>query len=183
MHPPRWVLDELVRITPWARIGWLGKERGPKDELNKGEFVLLDLIKARLIDKTFKEPWADRGPVYGPWFDPLARMPVMIKAYQPEEVFGGAIIADVKRLVTPLKPRLDKTWLAEERKYRDGISDLAGQMGSELYWRAHRNIEGGIATHLPNKCLTKKEKEVLTGEWKQHLPEAKPPPVSAVALA
>jgi hypothetical protein len=179
MHAPQWVLDEIERVNPLARLGWAGEDRESKDEpLNKGMFAVLDLYPKRLADRTFKTLWGDRGPVFGSYYDPLERIPVWISNIAPEDVFSGAVIGIIKRYCEDIQERLDRTWREEQEQQRKMKKELAGEVGSYMYWQSKR--ESNATNTLPQKFVTQEEKARAAGDFEKH--EEPAPPVHGVAL-
>lgn len=103
MHAPSWLCRELVRQFPDARIGWAGRPAKDADDLNAGEFALVQLYPANVVGSltnpdVFDELWqvttradahgravrvrAERGPIFNrhggtaPDYDPLFYVPV-----------------------------------------------------------------------------------------------------------
>jgi hypothetical protein len=164
MHAPEWVCNELYRLHPQVRLGWVGQDRsGPDDELNKGKFALIQLYAVRDSERTyFGDAWNDRGPIFGKTYDRLFRIPRILELIEPEDVFSGKIVMLLKRWMTPIKNRVTDSRREKGRKYKAQLDDLAGAMGEELYWK------GQHATSRPpvvaNKFLSDKEKAIINGD-------------------
>lgn len=164
MHAPDHICEALYRLHPQVRLGWVGADRlSPDEDLNKGQFALLQLYHARDAARTFYgDPWGDRGPVFGRPYDRLMRVPIMLHLVHPRDVFSGRIVMDVRHWMKPIKQRVEEAALERGRDYQRKLDDLAGEIGSEMYWNSHN---GGSATiTAPYKDLTAEDKAVLGGE-------------------
>lgn len=171
MHPPQWVCDELERLSPWARLGWHGERR---------QFAILDLYPARLAKGTFRELWDGKGPVFGRPYDHLARVPVWIYEVPPEEVFSGAVLARAKRFLTPLKPRLARSWQQRHRQRKRDFKERAGEQGSYLHWRARRSPHSG--PQIAQKFIPRREKAIAAGDFRLRIDRETMPPVNPMGL-
>lgn len=163
MEAPRHITDKLYDLHKQVRLGWVGEDRGPEDELNKGKFALIQLYHRRDAERTYYgDPWNDRGPIFGRSFDRLARVPIMLHLIEPEDVFSGKVVVDLKRWMTPIGKRMLESARERGKQYQTEVDNLAGEMGSRMYWDAHH---GGSAT-IPEaqKFLTAEDKAVLSGE-------------------
>ena len=157
MHPPQYVLDEIERLHPWARLGWT--EEGPTPG-----FYFVQLIPKRVFEFEFNEPWGDLGPIYGSDYDPLERVPYMMAGpFHPKSEKWEDIIASLKDYFEPLNERLYKENRKKGEAYDDYVKDLAGEMGSYLYWRS-KQTDAAQRRDIPYKALTEEEKSVLRGE-------------------
>jgi hypothetical protein len=165
MHPPQWVVDEIKRIHPQARLGWEGLERkGSEEELNKGRFALIQLYHARDAAKTFLTPWANRGPVFGKHFDSLFWTPIYVIDVAAEDVFSGRIITMLKRWMRPMRERYVESAIAKGSEYQTQCDDIIGEAADEMYSLAHRSTDGG-APVVAKKFLTLEEKKILSGDF------------------
>lgn len=164
MHPPQYVLDEIERLHPHARLGWSGAEDDPK-----AGFFFVQLIPKRLVDYEYNEPWNNQGPVYGSDYDHLERIPYkMAGPFHPRSESWEDVIASLKTMFEPLNDRLYKQNRAKGEAYDDWVKDLAGEMGSYLYWKS-KQTGATTRTDIPYKTLTEDEKSVLRGEQKRDL--------------
>lgn len=164
MEAPSHITEALYRLHPQVRLGWIGEDRlSPDEPLNKGKFALLQLYHVRDAERTYYgDPWGDRGPVFGRPYDRLMRVPIMLHLVSAEDVFSGRIVFDVKRWMMPIRQRVEDAARERGREYQRQLDDLAGEIGSEMYWEAHN---GGSATlTTPYKDLTDDDKAVLGGE-------------------
>lgn len=164
MEAPRHICEALYKLHQQARLGWVGADRlSPDEDLNKGQFALLQLYHRRDAERTYYgDPWNDRGPVFGRPYDRLMRVPIMLHLIHPQDVFSGKVIFDVKRWMMPIRERVELAAVERGKAYQDELDNLAGEIGSEMYWSAHN---GGSATiNTPYKDLTAEDKAVLGGE-------------------
>ena len=157
MRPPEWVSLDVERENKYARLAWHGEEQ---------QFAVVDLVPAPLVKRMIKEPWGNRGPVFGSYFDRLRRVPVWVDNVDTSDVMSGRVAHLVRRWSTPLKKRLEDRHEATKREQADSVSNVAGEMGEEMYWRAQRSSEGGTGTHIPNKDLTQADWEKSNWDWK-----------------
>lgn len=187
MHAPSHITEALFAIHPQARLGWLGEERlSPEEPLNKGKFALLQLYYKHAAERTYYgELWNDRGPVFGRPYDHAMRVPIMLALLDPMQVLNGAFLCACDGCLSGINPCprlycqhqhdgvLIRRWMmpmyerglraAEEkgREYQTQLDNLAGELGSEVYWEAKRN---GAVINTPHKALTADDKAVLGGE-------------------
>jgi len=153
MRAPDWVCEEVERINPLARIGWEGETQ---------RFAVLDLYPKRLADVTFKTLWEGRGPVFGSDYDHLQRIPIWIDEVSVEDVFSGKVTQIVKRLCKDIQERLNKTWQEEQESQRRTKKELAGAMGSHMYWNSQKSLN---ATNIiADKHISKAEKAIAAGD-------------------
>ena len=181
MIPPDWVCRSLESIHPRVRLGWRGRERADADELNAGEFMLLELVAARKADRTFRSPWADSGPVYGSDYDRLSLVPMMVYDVSPEDVFSGRVVSLLKRWMSPIQERMDESHHARQKNWREQIHEMAEAAGDELYWKAQRGQTEG-APIVAKKHITPEEKARVNGDWQASVAPEPPPPVAPVAV-
>ena len=105
MYPPSWACEAIYRIHPQLRVGWAGRPRRNSDELNAGDFALVQLYHISDVGPmsdpiTYRETWdvttvadeygrtervkVDRGPIYDKHgvsrrdWDPLFRIPIFV---------------------------------------------------------------------------------------------------------
>ena len=165
MEAPRSICEALYRLHKHVRLGWVGEDRtGPEDEPNKGKFALLQLYTARDASRTFYgDPWSDRGPIYGRPFDRLQRVPIMLTLVEPQDVFSGKIVADLKRWMKPIGQRMLASAREKGAEYQSQLDDLAGEAGEHLYWSSQQT---GAARPpvVAQKFLTEHDKAVLAGD-------------------
>jgi hypothetical protein len=182
MIAPEWVCRELERVCPRVRLGWAGRERtSPEQSLNQGSFMLLELVRVRVADRTFRTPWGDRGPVYGSDYDRLTQVPLMIYDVSPEDVFSGRVVVLLRRWLLPINQRIAEQQLERERALRSRIKDIAGDMGSHLYRQAQKSWEGGDIRQA-RKFETPEDRARLNGDWEASVPAPQTTPVAPVAV-
>ena len=162
MHAPEWVCEELERLHPYLRLGWLGEERqSPEEPLNKGKFFLLQLYHARDADLTLHAYWGKAGPIWGSRFDPLRRCPIIVMPLETEDVFSGKVLKHVKDMFRPIKERALEVAREAGREFDAEIDDLAEGMADRIMWNRHRADRDWEP--LPDKFLTKEDKDIITG--------------------
>lgn len=111
MYAPAHICRELYRVHKWLRLAWMGRERRYEEDLNRGGFVIVQLLHVSDVGpiwrpKTVKELWdvetyqtesgqwsmrgVERGPIYNrnggtslDW-DPLLRRPVLVVSCNPQ---------------------------------------------------------------------------------------------------
>lgn len=185
MEAPSHITEALYRLHPQARLGWVGEDRlSPEEPLNKGKFALLQLYVRVDAERTFYgEPWNDRGPVFGRPYDRLARLPVMLTMIAPAHVLNGAFLcacevcleghevclkvgcahrhADIliRRWMMSLPERIERAALAKGRQYQAELDNMAGEIGSEVYWRTKH----GESAVTPGVELTPEDKAIAAG--------------------
>ena len=171
MYPPQHVLDEIQEIHPQIRVGWIGYDRsGPDEELNKGDFYLIQLVPKRAMGLEFNEPWGDKGPIYGQDWNRMDRVPFMAAGpLDTEDMFSGAVCKTLRKLCSKSawQRRVDSA--AEKgNEYDRQVTDLAGEIGEHLWWQANQTGHTG-PDKVANKHLTPDEKAVLNGDSKKDL--------------
>lgn len=166
MHPPNWVVWKLHELHSGVRLAWKGCAR-KSDELNVGEFVLLQLFHKADMDTAFSELWNDRGPIFGLPYDPLTHIPVMVSAITPQDVFGGAVIQALEVMFTPFQKRIYDQRLDLGNSLEDQVKDMAGEEGEWLHWKARDSSHRGKL--LTKTDVTEEDKAVLRGERKKDL--------------
>ena len=163
MEAPKHITEALYKLHKQVRLGWIGREHGPTEELNQGSFALIQLYHTRDAANTYYgEPWNDRGPIFGRSYDRLQRLPILLHLVSPDDVFSGRVVSTLKRWMMPIGQRMLESAREKGKMYQSSIDDLAGEMGTRMYWDAHH---GGSAT-IPEakKFLTPEDKAVLSGE-------------------
>jgi hypothetical protein len=163
--PPAHVLKELQQIHPWVRVGWIGEDKkGPDDELNRGSFYLIQLVKRKVAEHEYNEPWDSKGPIYGEPYDRLARIPFMAAGpIDVEDMFSGAVTKALRVMMTPVTERMVKSAQAKTNQIHDEIHDVAGEMGERIYWDAHRT-DATSNRALTKEDVTEEDKAILRGE-------------------
>lgn len=176
MHPPQHIVDELQRLHKWVRLGWMGFDRtGPEDELNKGTFVLLQLYHQRDLFRSCEGLFLNRGPIFGKRYDPLQRFPIMKARIHPKDVFSGKVVHLLKYMMKPIRQRVIESALAKGKDYDRQVSELGGEMGEYMYWRANKFDSPRDRTRTKDD-VTAEDKAVLRGERKKDLTTAFLPP-------
>lgn len=165
MRPPEHICKSIERIHKWARLGWHGSD-------TDGRFALLDLYPAPLAARSFELHWEDRGPVYGSPYDAMMRVPIVKGWFHPQHVYSGELVRDLRRMRSSLVERVRKHNEKRIREEQARKKDLAGEAGEELYWNAQKSNHTGPI--VAKKHLSKQEKAVLSGDWREHVPEEKP---------
>lgn len=111
MEPPKQVCRALAEMHPQLRLAWEGKPRQSEDDLNAGNFAIVQLFHRRDcgtpdLPLTFREFWevgpvmddsgevslgrVTRGPIFSkkgthtPDWDPKVRSPILIVALNEE---------------------------------------------------------------------------------------------------
>ena len=195
MYPPMHVIRALEKVNPNVRLGWTHKKEFADVPMD-GAFALLDLYPSNCMSgspqfclrrgscalHTMEPIWDRFGPIYGSKYDET-RTPVLKKFCRPHIVFNGEIIGVVQFMSMTdreFAEAIIEQNAALEKQRKDSIKDLAGEMGQELYWEAQNSTEAGPT--IANKHITKTEKEKVSGDWRQHVPESKPIGVSGLGL-
>jgi hypothetical protein len=170
MHPPKHICDELERVHKWARLGWQGREKKGPDDLNPGQFVVLQLYHQRDAAQTLLQHWNNRGPVFGTKFDPLQRVPIMVKAVPTQAVFDGSVITLLREWIQPLKPRLDEAEAEATSNLDRQYTDMARERVSRMHHAANRT---GATRPKPvaRKFLTKRDRDILSGNVPKKMPK------------
>lgn len=164
MWSPRWVDEELYRVHKQCRLGWVGQERGPEDELNKGYFGLIQLYHKRDADKTFfGDKWGDRGPLFGRSFDPIVWVPIYLMDIEPVKVFDGSVIGLLKQWIRPMRDRFMASAREKGEAYQTQLDNLAGEQGSYMHWKAQQT-DSTRPEPLAQKFVTPHDKAVLAGD-------------------
>ena len=175
MEAPQHICEQIYQIDPDIRLGWTGLKQKPDEprKLNHGRFALILLINPRLEQQVLTgTPWLDRGPIFGCWFDPLQRIPMVIGWYKPGTPWDEVIWA-VKDRKKPIVPVIESALLNEGKWYDDQVNDLAGEMGEHLYWQASQTGHSGVEA-TPQKSLSQRDRDILAGtdESQQPLTDA-----------
>ena len=170
MEPPKHICQKIEELHKWARLGWEGRERRTPDELNPGQFVVLQLYHQSDAKKTMLQLWNKAGPVYGSYFDPLQRIPVRTFAVTPEEVFYGTVLDKLKEALQPIKERIDLSELEASKTLDAKYTDMARERVS--YMRHAANKTGATRPKpVAKKFLTKREKALLSGDFEKKMPK------------
>lgn len=171
MEAPRYVCEAIEKISPWARIGWNGKNR---------TFAIIDLYPAKLAKATYRELWGDRGPIFGSSYDHLARTPIWIEDVSPISVHDGSVISRVRRLASPIRKRIIDSWKDRQADRKREIRELAGKQGEYTYWLARRDPHRGHV--IADKFISKQDKAMAAGDWVSRLDLEKPPSICPIGL-
>jgi len=162
VHAPEWVSKELERLHPQARLGWIGQDRLSSEEpLNKGSFFLLQLYHPRDAERTLHFAWDSAGPIWGSRFDPLRRVPFIMRPLTKEEVFSGQVLQIVREMMMPLKERIYSGLEREGRELEEGLNDLCGSAGEKMYWDSKRLDH---AVPLADKFISEEDRALESGE-------------------
>jgi len=175
MEPPKHVLEAIRREFPHVRLGWRGEDRlAPDEPMNKGFFVVVDLVPKRMAKASFRERWLSiHGPLYGGDYDPMKRVPLWVSRVDSQEVFSGSVIKKLRRMSTSLKKRLEQRWKEQQKWQQEQVKDMAGHMGERVYRNSMRDWEGGDDRTTPQKFISKEEKAICAGDWE---PKQEPMP-------
>jgi hypothetical protein len=139
MHPPEYVCKKLYEMHPNLRLAWLGMPRENEDDLNAGNFCIVQLYHIRDAGppdepRTFFQHWNDcgfsPGPVFNkygaenPDWDLLSRVPILawnleqmkISTY---DVFGTGLLYFIKNALDYRKMKLHSQRVQKERESKD----------------------------------------------------------------
>jgi hypothetical protein len=153
----------LRELCPDARWAWYGKPKhGESEELNRGQFALLQLYRRHEASGALYEQWGDKGPIFGAPFDRDRYEPLWLANFTPEDVFALRFVPVVRRWMRPLRARLVESAQQRGLDYENEIKQLAGRIGDEMWWRSQRSTDTPIV--VPKKFLTKEDKAVLCGD-------------------
>jgi hypothetical protein len=145
-----------------------------------GAYALLDLYPQRLSRMTFALHWDDMGPVYGSPYDRLARVPIVKAWVTPAELFSGDVIPMLRRMITPLKDRVRERNVQVLRERAAWKKDKSAQMAEQMRWQAQKSYDKPNA--FAKKHLTKAEKSILDGTWREKVAERKPLEASPLGM-
>lgn len=163
MEPPKHILDAIEAVHPMVRIGWEGRERKTDDELNAGQFHLIQLYHQRDASRCFHDPWRNRGPLYGSRYDPLKYVPFRIETLEHKDVFGGRVVEMVKGMMGDFYSELVAARSEQGRDWDRYIHDLATEAADRMFFENNKtDATRGLPT--PYKCTTEEDKAVLSGE-------------------
>ena len=151
MHAPEWVLKEIELLHPQVRLGWDGQE-----------FWVLQLYQKRDSDLTMYCPWDRAGPVQGSYFDPQRRVPVMLCPVSARDVFSGKVKTLVKEMLQPITQQILESRDEAGKALRDDIDDMSEGWAEYLMHR--KKDPNRDWKPMPDKDLTKEDKNVLTGD-------------------
>lgn len=184
VYCPQWVLTAIERIHPRARVGWSGRSPRYEGELNPGSFVLVQLYHNRDARRAIlpgmwcdiEERWSDRGPIYGSKWDPMQWTPFRVAEIPTEELLSGRFTADHSRLksherdntlyewIKPIGKRVSDSEDMVEAELSSRLDDISEATADYMLHRAARSDTcGAVAT--PRKFLTKREKDILAGDY------------------
>lgn len=165
MHPPAYVCKALFQLHPQLRLGWAGRERQHKDELNPGSFALIQLYHNRDCGSydfptTYREFWdvtprldahgalmnvvSNRGPIFNRWggghrdWDPLMRKPIFVTELDPWSVLSGQFIHDIRGWMTSIVDRVVDSARERGRNLKRRTQDISGQMTDHLWHLANK---------------------------------------------
>ena len=165
--PPAQVLEELYRLLPTLRLGWDG---------GRGCYGLIQLWRHREIYdihgtiKVFREPWGDRGEIFGRPFDRQFRVPMYVIDVAPDDLFvyTDVLLAEVAKFCRKgLYRRLYEANIDTLKRMKDEQQALAEQQGEHMYWRAQRS--SWRPNVVAREFLTAYDKRVLSGEHAHQL--------------
>lgn len=168
MHAPAHVCLELYRTHKWIRIAWMGRERRHDDDLNRGSFVIVQLLHVKDAGpiwnpKTVKDMWdvetfqtqagnwdlrpSWRGPIFNrfggttPDWDPLLRRPVMSVVCSPQHGLSTQAVFDGS-IVTYVK----NSMRSAREKLQDVVNARASK-GRELDAKM-KDLSSEMSDHL-----------------------------------
>lgn len=206
MHPPSYVCQAVYRLHKQLRVAWLGRERMYEDELNAGNFCVVQLYHIQDCGTyenpvTFREFWevtprlneaggltcvpATRGPIFNRWgggsrdWDPLFRKPIF--AYMLEEnddILSGKMLLDLKHFMTDIVERVRESARQKGREICLKSEDLGREAGNFLWSEANKT--GATSPLLDSasalKDLTPNYKNYREGKMKEELENIYTPP-------
>jgi hypothetical protein len=167
MHPPSAICKSLYRLHPYLRLAWLGRDKKCEDELNPGNFALVQLYHNRDCGSyaepaTYREFWEvtphwteggqliskriERGPIFNrhggttrDW-DPLFRKPIFVQIFENTyDVFSGKIIYEVKYYMNSIVERIMKSAKDKGKRVKAHTQDLSREMSDYLLWEANKH--------------------------------------------
>lgn len=163
MEPPRHILQALEALHPQVRIGWVGKPRANSEELNAGEFHLLQLYFKRDAPRCFHDPWNDRGPVYGSRYDKLMYTPFRLAELTPRDVFGGHVVTILKSMLGDFDKEQREQRSEYGRDWDRYINDMAREAADRLLWEDNQTSAARGSANISYSDTTEDDKKVLEG--------------------
>lgn len=152
----------MQRLHPNLRLGWCGDafyDEFLDEDYPEGHYVVVQLYHRRDAEGSFFAEYPSQWPLHGKPYDPLIMRPMYKFRVSPREVWGGAVLEEIKRFLRPIREEfLD--YAAEHNSEEDTKwDDMIEEFGDRLY---HSKGEG--APILADKFLTQEEKDVLAGD-------------------
>jgi hypothetical protein len=161
MHPGQDAITALRRLHPEARWGWHNEMQ---------EFSLLELYPKHEVPTKIYEPWRRKGPVFGEPWDHDRYEPLWLANFPPSDLRSQRFVPVIRRWLTPLHRRMYDSALERGKKFQDKISNLAGQIGEEIWWDHQRNPHRGQVVARKHAPLQDQEPRDLTHEFMPPFP-------------
>jgi hypothetical protein len=125
-------------------LGWDGEAK---------RFGLIQLYHRRDSEKTFREPWGRRGPIFSktgrpsPDWDHWSRLPIYVIDVSIEDVQSGAVLALVRRWLRPIAARMRETAQERANSFQTKVDEMGDRMGDEIYalGQRHDSITNNVA--------------------------------------
>lgn len=171
MYPPDHIVREIERIHKQVRLGWVGTPKKDPAEINVGKYYLVQLYHWRDAEKSVRERWGERGPLFGKRYNPLMRVPIMIGEVPIEDVFGGKVIQTLRWWMKPIDQRIRESQLKASAQYDAKVSDAAGEQTDWLLWKSNQT-DATRPVPVAKKFMTDEDKKTLDGEYNQSLKSA-----------
>lgn len=138
MIPPSDICRRLAKLHSHLRLGFDGES---------GQYGLIQLYHRRDFNKTVREPWGHRGPIYskkGEWRSDWGddRFPVYLTGLTPQVVHGGEVLGLVKRWARPIAPRIKEGALERGKDAETKANDLCEDMGAKVFRTGQRDGAG-----------------------------------------
>lgn len=164
MEPPKWVSEEIERIHPRARVGWIGAPRVDEDvDGPNGFFMVLQLYHRRDAEHTLYQRWDKAGPIYGSDFDPLTWVPIIKFPVSPMDMCQGRVLPRLKEEMRPFRERILLAAQEDDAAYERQFDDLCSEIGEKLYHKACLGT-ADRGPDLARKFVDQDTKDILTGD-------------------
>lgn len=157
-YAPGWVCRKIADFHPHLRLAWHGED---------GCFSLIQLYHNRDASLTYREHWADRGPIFSksgrPMFqdwDGMIYHPIWVVDVPIQDVFSGKIVKTVKRWATPIASRVYKASKEASKNVESYVEDLSEAMGDEMYYEKQRGRMGNHAPIVAKKFIEPNRNEL-----------------------
>lgn len=160
LYPPTVLCKKLANLHPWLRLAWHGRERLGPDDLNPGDFAIIQLYHQKDAGtpsdpKSYFLHWQElpfgRGLIFNkhggtrPDWDDLCRWPIYVAdlgafGITKEQVFSGEFLETIKYWLRPARVRLEENARQMGKDLKSKAADMAGEQ-TDFLWSQANNAD------------------------------------------
>jgi hypothetical protein len=159
LYPPEAICQKLYTLHPYLRLAWHVRERQNPDEINPGDFAIIQLYHVKDAGtpdnpNTYLLHWAEAGEGRGPIFNRKGgtrpdwpedlRRPIYVArlgeyGITKDMVMSGEFLEIVKYWLRPSRVRLEENARAMGKELKSKAADIAGEQTDYLWYEANKS--------------------------------------------